>query len=183
MTRQIRFAPLVVLALATLLLAAPVAAQNFTVRYSGATSATEIDIDDDGIPGVLATGYGRATGALRGAQVHTHAVFDAQPASDGNCAAGEVENRLVASTNVLQDRKRDQLYLLLDSGFLCADATFTTFTLEIEETIVGGTGKFEGATGEATTTCTGVFLALDLIGPGGRPAHGAFACRTEGSID
>lgn len=175
---------LCLLVVASVLVAAPAGAAKFTVNYSGATSGTEMDIDDDGVPGVLATGSGKGKGAAKGGNpVTSHAVFDAAPAATTNCAADELENQLTASTNVLQDSKGNQLYLLLDSGYLCVDGTFTTFTMKIKETVIGGTGKFAGASGTATTTCSGVFLEIDFITGGGRPAHGAYDCKTKGKID
>ena len=165
--------------LSAIFITAPSLAAPLRVAYSGAGVATEIDLNDDGVTAILAQARGK--GSI--GQVSVHALFDAVPAPNTSCGAGEIQNDLVAATNILQNKKGHQLFLLLVDGVLCADPTFTSFTLTLEEEIVGGTGKFAGASGESTTTCAGLFLAVDFVPAGGRAAHAAFSCDLQGDLD
>lgn len=170
--------PILSCLLALALSASAATAERLRVRSAGAASATEIDVDDDGIPGIVALGEGK--GSL--GAVATHSFFDARPVATTHCAATEIENELVAASDVIRNKRRDQLFLQLVEGFLCIDPLLGTLRLSASQQIVGGTGRFAGASGEATTTCDGVILVLDLIAAGGRPAHAAFECLVTGDL-
>lgn len=164
--------------LAPVLLATAAAAAQFNSSFQGATSATEIDIDADGVPAGLGLLRGRGTAG----PVTLHTVFEAGVAANTRCGAGEIQNDLVALSSVIQDEQGSQLLSALVKGHICINTSTGVITSKAKSQVLGGTGRFAGASGRLTTTCQGFILAVDVVAAGPRPAHTALSCQIKGQI-
>ena len=144
------------LVVATVLVASSVQANNFQFdrTYAGSAGALGMDSNADPIPveDWILNGsgrYGRSTSRVR-------LEFELVPDPGGICPAGSVLLGLsdtFAHTSVETFKKGTQLFVTFESGEACLRATaVTTFTLT--GTIVGGSGRFAGASGSLTATGT-----------------------------
>ena len=148
------------LVVATVLVASSVQANNFQFdrTYAGSAGALGMDTNADLVPveDWILSGrgrYGRSTSRVR-------LEFDFVPDPGGICPAGSFLLGLsdtFAHTSVETFKKGTQLFVTFESGEACISVsatavTVTTFTLT--GTIVGGSGRFAGASGSLTATGT-----------------------------
>ena len=152
-------------------------AKPFKRSYSGWIVATEIDTNGDGrrADSVTTTEkgtFGRATANWQG---------ELEPNPSGTCDnnPGIFKFDYVAVTGIEIYHKGDGMAWGLDQGTLCSNPLFGTFTFEVHLVLLGGTGRFEGATGSAILSGEGVGLAGE---PGVRATHQAVGGAIEGEI-
>jgi len=65
------------------------------------------------------------------------------------------------------DSAQDQLFLALSSGSDCFNPIAHVSTGQATFSVVGGTGRFEGATGTLVNPYKAIFLAASALGPNG----------------
>jgi len=165
-----------------LIVAATAKAEPFDRTYSGWSVATEIDTNGDGQRADSSTGGSK--GKLGQATLNIQDEVDAAPSGICFGAPSWLERQVVALTVVERYPNGDLLILTLDldpanpstSCYNFADATRISWTNLV---VVGGSGRFEGATGWAIATTSSAGLAGE---PGIRVTHRAFFGSLEGEI-
>ena len=181
MRRNITLAAgVVVLLIGTLLMAISAEAKPFKSKFSGWGVATEIDNNGDGMKADSTTAQSRGTFG----RAITNGQSELAPVPSGTCDGNPaiVQYDYVSSSTINVFQNGDLIISLLDHGTLCADFTnplIPTFTGEIHLVIVGGTGRFEGATGWLTSISEWVAVNGE---PGVRFTHTAFWGTMEGEI-
>ena len=83
------------------------------------------------------------------------------PSDPPKCSEGEMEIRTVKGDMVARFRDLSLLFASVDGdnpGYLCIDTMAGRSTFESNMKITGGTGRFEGASGEITSTGTGYYF-------------------------
>jgi len=117
---------------------------EFKESVSGSFLDTVIDANGDGLPAnqVLAGGKG----TFGPSSINGLAEAEIDPAAD--CGPGSLGTRFVAMSLVHRFKNGDLLYSLLSEGGGCLDLATFVASGAITMTVIGGTGRFEGATGE-----------------------------------
>ena len=125
-------------------------AQKVSWKAAGVSIHTQISMDRNWPPASM--NHGRVKGTFGMGMLHSM-VEPVQVEVSSKCPANtKYEYTMLEATNVVTfDSDLDQLIYRNKSGICCisADGKITS-TLESE--VVGGTGRFEGATGTLTTT-------------------------------
>jgi hypothetical protein len=149
-------------------MATPALAQGIRGTFAGSYFPVLSDYDDDGLPNSVtsnemsgvATVLGRFTSRSLGASV-----FEGE-----YCSGTEVKLNWVDDTAVYTAANGDVLYAVLaeDSGdldsHLCFNFIDSTWRATVYLEISGGSGRFEGATGQLVVSSTGVLAASGLGG-------------------
>jgi len=165
-----------VIALATILLSGPSAeAGALRERISGNFIDTSVDTNNDGVAGSIWIGQARGSGSPA-----YEGVLEVDFGPTGRCETGEVEATLAAYSIVRRYANGDQLVSRLVEAFVCLDPATGAGTVDVTAEFVGGTGRYEDATGTYTAALTIQRLIPD--GTGGI-AHGLFEGTTSGSVD
>jgi hypothetical protein len=160
------------LAAAMLVLVGAVAAdakkpKTKTSHFSGSNVPTDIDTNGDGMTALFSVGRGKI-GKGRGLpqQYTVDSLYEYLPAlgTNVNCPQGWLEFPVYSGHTVTHDVDADNLYGQNTSGFSCLDLATGGGFFSYAETIIGGTGKFAGATGTATSNGTYTFLSCDSSG-------------------
>jgi hypothetical protein len=165
-----------VLAFAASFGAAEVQDGSFSEEVSGTFVDTAIDTNGDGV--AAATFLGQTRGHKGGSSYQ--GLHEVQFTPTGLCDPGDVEGVIVAYSIVRRFNNGDLLYSRLMDGSFCFDPASGTAHVEVNAEIIGGTGKFEGATGSYAIAYDVTALLPD---PTGGIAHGAFSGEASGSID
>lgn len=163
-------------------------ARNFEAAYAGAVTSTEIDLGGD--EETAREGVGTGRGSLIGSFVF-HQVRESTdlPPGDPNsqCANDEIERLDVHFTIIFTDQRgRNQLFFRLaqdQDSFICIDPSNPPKGERMRRhnfDVVGGSGRFEKASGQVVTVCSGARLARALTERG--PAHGSEFCEMSGDI-
>ena len=123
------------------------------MTYTGTGIDTAIDTNMDTLKVSLTQANGRGT--FGNFAIAITAEFG--PPSSGNCASGELDLVLISSAHVLTFNDQIQLFGIssADDGWLCVDPSTGWYYGQVQGDYVGGTGRFEGATGESTSLFAG----------------------------
>ena len=103
----------------------------------------------------------------------------------GKCPAGQLEFTLVAgrfvNTFTQKAKVKDQLFAELTSSTQCIDPATGAFSGNDTGTVIGGTGKFAGATGSFEQSFTGFILLFDPD-PESKQSFGSFTGESTGTL-
>ncbi len=145
-----------------------VACSALTVFLAGAAQAKQMVRIDQRIAGASVitldeTGGGVADGTAEGkgapgkSSYRVLAEFGPPGPASPRCAGFDFELSVPSGSAVTTFADFSQLYAIIDSGYSCGSFDGARRTV-YETSIVGGTGRFEGATGTATAELEGVAL-------------------------
>jgi hypothetical protein len=143
-------------ALALVLAASAVHAseKSISIEYAGTGYDTTVDNGGDGWPVNLSTAEAKGSFGARRLEISTE--FYAHPM---DCADGyAVEMALIYSASVVTFSANDQLFAFSDSGWMCVHPATGHYYGEAYGVYGGGTGRFEGASGEWMTAFQGYNL-------------------------
>lgn len=117
---------------------------RFRASFDATVHPTAVDSNGDGETAVFAIWRGRSN--LGPAALDAWAEFLPW---DGQTFCGPTDVQLVYRFVEYSLRVTDgsRLFLVLSSGSLCFDYEAGTFDSSLDVTVIGGTGRFEGATG------------------------------------
>ena len=176
-TNFTRAAGFVLVFVGILIIATMAEAQNTKMTFSGWSVATEIDLNDDGYRATSNTVTGKGTFG----HFTSHNVSETAPVfPTGSCGTGLLEASYIYVTAVTRSSNGDLIFSRLDPdnpSTACFNPANYTTNITSNLVILGGTGRFEGATGWATNTV--VVFGLNGIT---RMTHGAFVGSSEGEI-
>ena len=130
------------------------------MRYAGSGIDTHFDTNGDGLYLSLSQANGRGT--FGNFAIAITAEFGLP--SSGDCAAGELDLPLVSSEAVYTFADQSQLFAIQSGGYLCLDTVTGHYYGQVEGDYVGGTGRFEGATGRVTSQFEGQNLGNSDVG-------------------
>lgn len=131
---------------------------NMSIRYVGTGLDTAIDTNEDGI----AVGWTQADSKGTFGKSTTVIVAEWALSSTVTCPAGYyIPLEVVKANAILTFPDQSQLATLSYSGWLCINPFSGLYKGEGSGDLVGGTGRFEGASGVYVTTFDGVFLDFD----------------------
>jgi hypothetical protein len=182
-----RAAGVVLLLTGTLMIGGAVKAEPFGRTLSGWAVATEIDTNDDGQRAGSTTN--ESSGTFGPAIGNTQAELN--PVPSGICYGKPwiIKSQYAAFTSVDRYHNGDLLLTTLDPNpenpsTICLNVFDLTYSGTINVVVLGGTGRFEGATGWAGVTIEGIPLASEgVVGnPGFRLTHSAFSGSIEGEV-
>jgi hypothetical protein len=125
------------------------------MKYAGTGINTAVDTNSDGFHVGLTQANGQGTFgnfALASTTEFTPIT------STGRCPTGNIELSLVYSATVQTFADQSQAFAIANDGWSCLNMSTGQYFGEIDGDYVGGTGRFEGATGEFTTPFNGVIL-------------------------
>ncbi|MCU0989929.1 MAG: hypothetical protein MUE63_10175 [Xanthomonadales bacterium] len=135
--------------------------EPIAVNFAGSNYDTAVDNLDDGLP--LSLSYTQAKGSFGAKQLDISAEF--YP-SDVDCQTGySIEVGMLYSASVTTFADHSQIFGFSDSGWMCVHPTTGHYYGEVYGVYGGGTGRFEGASGEWVTT----FEGYNLEPPGLEP--------------
>ena len=156
------------------LLAAPAAAEPIDLRCATSTVATGVDTNGD--TQNLTVSTGRCTGPPQGSAIiqgQNEFRVVAPPGVQGpNCDLLNLEMEVVQGSVVVTGTDLSQWAGAHTGGFLCVDVFALEFTLEADGSVVGGSGRLEGAAGayhislqgEAATPGVHTFNTATIVG-------------------
>lgn len=155
---------------------APVFAGDVTlvsVNYSGIGYDTTIEVVPDGLPVNLSLAKGKGTFGNSDIAITAEFVPDDDPG--GNCQEGDmsvaiVPDHLWAVTITASDNS--QVYGMFNEGWMCLTSDMMFYVGEANGVFIGGTGRYEGATGEWVSTYQGMNLDPSI---GFRSINGYFS--------
>jgi hypothetical protein len=148
---------------------------SFSEAVSGNFVDTAIDTNGDGV--AAASFMGVATGFRGGASYQ--GLTEIEFAATGLCDPGEVEGVIAAYSIVRRFSNGNLMFSRLVEGSFCLNPATGKAEVSISAEIIGGTGRFEGATGSYQINYEATALLPD---PTGGIAHGAFAGTVTGTI-
>ena len=144
---------------------------NVKETIAGSVVPLFADLDGDGKEGDLGLCAGKGT--LGAYTCTTVSDFDRSAAqfNTANCPGVVVVELPVApgGSHVQMFRNGDLLFWVQDDSvgnYACLDVVTNAWTMVNHYSYVGGTGRFEGATGSATMELTGQGLSFDYAGNG-----------------
>lgn len=135
-------------------------AKSVSSKYAGYGYDTAVDLNEDGFP--VSVTHATGKGSFGNSTLAITVEFAPDPSLIGNCPAGFELSFDVVPTNywatVVTAADQSQLYGLFNTGWLCMTADLLHWVGYAEGAYVGGTGRFEGASGEWMTTYRGTNL-------------------------
>jgi len=165
------------LLMGTLAMASSAQAKPFKHSYSGWCEATEIDTNGDGVRASSCT-VG-SEGTFGPATRNSHSEIAPVPSGFCDGDAGILKFEYLAWTAIMRFQNGDGLVFGLDHGTLCYNpAGYSTF--EVHAVILGGSGRFEGATGSVITS--GESIGVVAADEPDRTTHSALWGSLEGEI-
>jgi len=156
-----------------------VSAEEFSGTYAGTFTENRMDLNDDGTVG----GWDTARADTTIGQLNFQETMERQPVASptGLCPTGQLEFELVFGTGVDTAADTSQIFYQIDESPVCLDPATFTFTGTAQESILGGTGRFAGATGNFESTFTGSYLVFD-DSPESNQGFGPFSGSFTGDI-
>lgn len=132
---------------------------SISIRYAGSGWDTHVDgFVPDGSNVSLTTGTAQGTFGNSTITITTEWVTDATV----SCPAGfPLKYALVYSASVLTFPEQSQLFGIAQSGWICATNEGVYYG-EVTGAYVGGTGRFEAATGDYVSKFDGAYLEPNL---------------------
>ena len=150
----------------TLMLCVPASqadTESITVTFAGTGYDTTVDNFDDGLPLGLVSAH--AKGSFGAKQVDISSEF---LEADVDCQAGYlIELGLVYSAWVITYADNSQTFGYCPSGWACVNPTTGHYYGEVEGVFLGGTGRFEGVSGELISRYDGYNLEPPGLEPVG----------------
>lgn len=146
-----------IVAASVLLLSASANAREFQATYSGVAGCCSEDLNEDGTLGARGSFSGKST---LGKIEHAYQLSDLDTTAllppTAECNAGADARLLVfAASAVVMHSDGSALYKTMATdgreSFICIDFDGDDFSSIFSWVIVGGTGRFEGASGESTS--------------------------------
>jgi hypothetical protein len=168
---------------ASLLSAGAAQAETFKRTASGWLNQTEVDIDGNGVRLNSLTAFGKGTFG----QSASNDVGETGPFAGEFCEFFPpdivvIRLPIISRSSIIRFANGDLLYATLATGglpsSLCLDVRNGTRTVKIHMVVSGGTGKFDGATGELLVTGN----STPVLTEAGLPAHVAVTQTTEGEV-
>lgn len=159
-TRLVLFTSAVMACLGLLFAPAGLAREApISIRYAGSGWDTHVDgFVPDGSNVSLTTGTAQGTFGNSTITITTEWVID----ETVNCPdAYPIKYSLIYSASVLTFPERSQLFGIAQSGWICATSGGVYYG-EVTGAYVGGTGRFENATGDYVSKFDGVYLEPNL---------------------
>jgi hypothetical protein len=140
-------------------------AKEIRGTFAGSHFPAASDYDSDGVPNSVSANEATGVATVLGR-------FSSRSFGEGRfdgefCSDTEVKLSWVADTAVYTAANGDLLYAVFTGNpesQLCFDFLENTFRATVHLTISGGTGRFEGATGQLVVSSTGVLAASGLGG-------------------
>lgn len=166
---------LLALTLAATLGATAAQARILSETVSGNFVDTAIDTNGDGVAAAHFVGEAKGSGGASYQGLH-----EVQFTPTGLCDPGQVEGIIVAYSIVRRFSNGDLLFSKLVDGSFCFDPATGKANVAVSAEIIGGTGRFAGATGSYEIEYEVTALLPD---PTGGIAHGAFDGTVTGTID
>jgi hypothetical protein len=164
------------------MVAATAQADPLERTFSGWTVATEIDTNQDGVRASSGTVEGKGTFGRSTANDQSELL----PGPTGLCSLDPLtlEYQYASSSSVQVFAGGDLLLAALDPdpsnpSTICLDPTLFTSTFRINYVILGGTGRFERATGWITVTGDAIPMAGE---PDVRLTHNAIHGSAQGEV-
>lgn len=127
---------------------------NIKVSYAGIGYKTTFDTNGDGFPVDLSLTDSQGTLGAAKLAITTEWFIDPHECPDGF----DVPFVLVNTATAYTFADQSQLFGFSQDGWLCANSTTGVYYGEEHGVYNGGTGRFEGATGEWTTKFEGATL-------------------------
>jgi hypothetical protein len=136
---------------------------RFTGNFAGTSLHSRIDRNDDGLPANWSTGVTTATGTL-GKRIFQSLYETVPTGPTAECPRGvfiiDAQNGQGLGTFTETFPNGDQYYARVLTFTSCSDSA-GGYTGSTTISIVGGTGKFAGASGNIENSFTGFFQAVD----------------------
>ena len=141
--------------------------QDLELRYhdetSGTTVSTVVDTNGDGVTGGITTLKGRSSrGPVTITAFAEFNPFAAAPSA--NCPAGTLDFPMVESTLVYRFVGGDLLFLRVIDAAFCMDLATGVYEFRNSSIILGGTGRYAGATGTIDAKGQGSSMSFDPTG-------------------
>ena len=146
--------------------ASPAAAGDIQVNWRLAGSLVlDVDIVDPRTGGSTTAGllHFKAVGSPGAAEVRILSQLDFSAPVDSCLGGAGALFAFVANDTIATFNDLSQLYIVMDTGTGCLDFGTGEFDIEIDFVVAGGTGRFEGASGDlhlsgSNAPVTGLFL-------------------------
>jgi len=159
-------------------------------RFAG-TVISQFQLDESGNPSEFLVSEAEMKGALGATRLSVLSQF-VPDFSLTVCEPGEIPTSLVYARSVMTFQDMSVLYASFDSGWICitpGPAGVASYYGKVSAQVVGGTGRFAGATGHMESD----FSGHDLAGPFvvdcptcapkvPFPAYGSFVGTTSGKL-
>jgi hypothetical protein len=160
-------------------------ARDIKVRgtFAGTFLSTRIDLNNDG----SLAGWGTVTVKSNLGRATSQGVveIDLVDPPTGACPAGQLELTLVAGrfvdTFTQTAKVKDRFFGEATSSTTCVDPATGALSSNNTITVIGGTGKFAGATGSFENSYTGFVLLADPD-PASKQSFGSFAGEFTGTL-
>ena len=130
------------------------------LTYAGSGINTAVDTNSDGLPVSLSQANGKGAFGQFAIAITTEFAL-----SSGECTSSdELYLSLLSSEDVLTFSDQSQLFGISGDGdgFICLDPTTGYYHGQVKGDYVGGTGRFQGATGKFTSEFDGQYLRTDV---------------------
>lgn len=132
-------------------LAGDVWAKPVSITFSGTGYDTTVDNLNDGL--AVNVSIAEARGSFGASRAEISAEFFP---NDADCDAGyEMELGILFSASIITFQNHDQLFGVSNDGWMCVDMDAGHYYGQATGQYIGGTGRFEGATGEWVTDFDG----------------------------
>lgn len=151
-------------------------ARSIQWNLSGSFIKSAIDLNLDGLTGNLVMVGSKGSLGDADLQGYVEGVF---VAPTGACPGGQLETGLVEGKTVQRFGNGDLLKMTLTDGPGCLDLATFDFHVTYHAKVIGGTGRFSGATGDVTLTMT---IGALVIRPG-EIAFGTAVGEADGTIE
>ena len=134
------------------------------MKYAGTGIDTHFDTNQDGMF-YLSLTQATGKGTFGNFTIAITAEFRLSlPTDPDDCADGELDLPLFSSEAVYTFSDQSQTFWIASGGYLCLDQVTGHYYGQVEGDYVGGTDRFKGATGTATSQFEGQILGDPVVG-------------------
>ncbi len=140
------------------------AAGKYHDNISGTNVSSIVDTNGDGVPGNLTVMKGYSTWGP--VTVTTFSEFNPRDAAPTPRCRGMIEFPMLedSSSVIIRFLRGDMLFLKTDKAMFCLDPATGYYEFTNSSVVVGGTGRFRGATGRIDAEGNGGSLSFDQTG-------------------